>query len=187
MLRVALARRRVATKVVVSGGGPAGLVTALALGRAGTPCALVEPRTAPSAHPRAHVLTARTLEICEDLGLGDALRQIAPPLERWRRFRYCDRVDGADYAVADHGAAPAWANLEAASDQRVQHISQPVFEALLRRAVADKKSRRDGLELGLRVLFELYAREKRGGGAKPPASKRRSGTSNTSSYNMASS
>ena len=89
MLRVALARRRVATKVVVSGGGPAGLVTALALGRAGTPCALVEPRTAPSAHPRAHVLTARTLEICEDLGLGDALRQIAPPLERWRRFRYC--------------------------------------------------------------------------------------------------
>ena len=79
MLRVALARRRVATKVVVSGGGPAGLVTALALGRAGTPCALVEPRTAPSAHPRAHVLTARTLEICEDLGLGDALRQIAPP------------------------------------------------------------------------------------------------------------
>ena len=95
MLRVALARRRVATKVVVSGGGPAGLVTALALGRAGTPCALVEPRTAPSAHPRAHVLTARTLEICEDLGLGDALRQIAPPLERWRRFRYCDRVDGA--------------------------------------------------------------------------------------------
>ena len=137
MLRVALARRRVATKVVVSGGGPAGLVTALALGRAGTPCALVEPRTAPSAHPRAHVLTARTLEICEDLGLGDALRQIAPPLERWRRFRYCDRVDGADYAVADHGAAPAWANLEAASDQRVQHISQPVFEALLRRAVAD--------------------------------------------------
>ena len=136
MLRVALARRRVATKGVVSGGGPAGLVTALALGRAGTPCALVEPRTAPSAHPRAHVLTARTLEICEDLGLGDALRQIAPPLERWRRFRYCDRVDGADYAVADHGAAPAWANLEAASDQRVQHISQPVFEALLRRAVA---------------------------------------------------
>ena len=56
MLRSALARRRVATKVVVSGGGPAGLVTALALGRAGTPCALVEPRTAPSAHPRAHVL-----------------------------------------------------------------------------------------------------------------------------------
>ena len=45
--------------------------------------------------------------------------------------------NGADYAVADHGAAPAWANLEAASDQRVQHISQPVFEALLRRAVAD--------------------------------------------------
>ena len=33
---------------------------------------------------------------------------------------------------------------------------------VLRRAVADKKSRRDGLELGLRVLFELYAREKRG-------------------------
>ena len=112
-------------------------MTALALGRAGTPCVLVEPQTAPSAHPRAHVLTARTFEICEDLGLGDALKEIAPPLERWRQFRYCDRVDGADYAIADHGAAPAWANLEAASDQRVQHISQPVFEALLRRAVAD--------------------------------------------------
>ena len=33
---------------------------------------------------------------------------------------------------------------------------------VLRRAVADKESRRDGLKLGLRVLFELYAREKRG-------------------------
>ena len=97
------------TRVLISGGGPAGIVTALALGRAGTPCVLVEPQTAPSAHPRAHVLTARTFEICEDLGLGDALKEIAPPLERWRQFRYCDRVDGADYAIADHGAAPAWA------------------------------------------------------------------------------
>ena len=32
-----------------------------------------------SATRATHVLTARTLEICEDLGLGDALRQIAPP------------------------------------------------------------------------------------------------------------
>jgi len=128
----------VTTPVLISGAGPAGLVTALALARAGERCVLVEPRARPSTHPRAHVLTARTVEICESLGLGDELTNVAPPPETWRHFRYCDAVDGADFGAADHGAAPAWANLLDASEARVAHVSQPVFETLLREAVAEE-------------------------------------------------
>ena len=84
------------------------------------------------------MLTARTVEICESLGLGDELTNVAPPPETWRHFRYCDAVDGADFGAADHGAAPAWANLLDASEARVAHVSQPVFETLLREAVAEE-------------------------------------------------
>ena len=135
--RHASTQKNVSTPVLISGGGPAGLVTALCLGRCGVDCVLVEPREAPSAHPRAHVLTARTVEICESLGVGGALDAFNPPFEGWRRFRYCGAVDGrGDYGVADHGSRAAWANLEAAARSRVAHVSQPRFEAVLRDAVA---------------------------------------------------
>ena len=88
------------------------------------PCVLVEPREAPSQHPRAHVLSARSVEICASLGVDVGAG--GPSLEYWRRFLYRDAVDGRDLGVADHGAAPSWTNLSGEAEECVAHVSQPV-------------------------------------------------------------
>jgi 4-hydroxyisophthalate hydroxylase len=54
--------RRIQTSVIVVGGGPVGLGLAATLGKAGIPCVLLEPRTAPAAIPKGQSLTARSLE-----------------------------------------------------------------------------------------------------------------------------
>ena len=100
------------------------------------------------------MLTARTLEICEDLGLGDALRQIAPPLERWRRFRYCDRVDARDCCRSrDHGAAPACAprggERPARACARSPCSRQRCCLEALRRAGRDSRYGRRVVDVGL--------------------------------------
>lgn len=125
------------TSVAISGGGPSGLTAAILLGRWGVPCTLIEPLEAPSSHPRAHVLSARTMEIARDLGVEPAIVAEAPPMETWSRFRYCTAVDGSDFGVAEHGSSAAAADLERASPCSVAHVSQPRFEAVLRARLAE--------------------------------------------------
>jgi putative polyketide hydroxylase len=55
--------------VLVVGGGPAGLTAATTLARQGVECLLVERRLAPSTHPRATVVSTRTMEILRSWGL----------------------------------------------------------------------------------------------------------------------
>jgi len=63
--------RCVRTQVLVIGGGPVGLSTALHLDRQGVDCVLVErhPRTA--FHPKASYFNVRTMEILRTLGVAD--------------------------------------------------------------------------------------------------------------------
>jgi putative polyketide hydroxylase len=60
--------------VLVVGAGPAGLATSVALGRYGVECLLVERRLAPSSHPRATVLSTRTMELLRSWGLEERVR-----------------------------------------------------------------------------------------------------------------
>jgi putative polyketide hydroxylase len=55
--------------VVIVGAGPAGLATALALGRYGVESLLVERRREPSSHPRATVISTRSMELVRSWGL----------------------------------------------------------------------------------------------------------------------
>ena len=60
--------------VLVVGAGPAGLATAITLARHGVGSLLVERRTAPSSHPRANVLTVRSMELLRTWGLEREVR-----------------------------------------------------------------------------------------------------------------
>ncbi len=60
--------------VVVSGGGPVGLATAIALGQRGVRCLVVERYEQPSPIPRGQNLTQRTLEHFHFWGIEQALR-----------------------------------------------------------------------------------------------------------------
>ena len=58
--------------VLIVGAGPAGLMTALLLERLGVESLVVERRSGPQRAPAAHVINARTLEICRAAGVDMA-------------------------------------------------------------------------------------------------------------------
>jgi 2-polyprenyl-6-methoxyphenol hydroxylase-like FAD-dependent oxidoreductase len=62
------------TEVLVVGAGPVGLTLAIALGRAGVRCSLVEKKPAPQFLPKMERCNARTMEIFRRMGLAAKLR-----------------------------------------------------------------------------------------------------------------
>jgi 2,4-dichlorophenol 6-monooxygenase len=68
---------RVEVPVLVVGAGPAGMMSALLLASSGVPCRVVERRTGPQRAPAAHVVNARSFEICRAAGLDMAALEAA--------------------------------------------------------------------------------------------------------------
>ena len=63
--------KRVQTQVLVIGGGPVGLSTALHLDAQGIDCTLVEKHPTTAYHPKASYFNVRTMEILRTLGIAD--------------------------------------------------------------------------------------------------------------------
>ncbi|EFG9152724.1 UbiH/UbiF family hydroxylase, partial [Escherichia coli] len=71
------------TSIIVAGSGPAGLVAALALAKAGFPLALVGPDVA-AQDRRTTALMLPALEALAELGLAEPLAAVSEPLESMR-------------------------------------------------------------------------------------------------------
>lgn len=67
------------TQVLISGGGPVGLMLATVLGRFGIRAMLVERNAATTRHPKMDITNGRSMELFRKFGLVDALRQAAVP------------------------------------------------------------------------------------------------------------
>ena len=71
---------RVEVPVLVVGGGPVGMMSAILLARQGIASRVVERRPGPHRAPQAHVVNPRTLEICRAAGIGvERLQSLATP------------------------------------------------------------------------------------------------------------
>ena len=77
--------------ILIAGGGPVGVIAALALARQGLPVRVFEAEAAVNDMPRAATTHAATLEMLESLGLVDEVirRGLVEPL-----FRNWDRSTG---------------------------------------------------------------------------------------------
>jgi 3-(3-hydroxy-phenyl)propionate hydroxylase len=86
--------------IIVAGGGPVGVVTALALARQGLPVHVLEAESRVNDAPRAATTHAATLEMLEELNLVDEViaRGLVEPL-----FRVWDRSTGSLVAQFDFG------------------------------------------------------------------------------------
>jgi len=78
-------------RVIVCGGGPTGLSTALLLAKYGVPSLVLERENRLPEHPKAHCINHRTMEVFRGMseGLSDEVTNSMPPMEQWRSFVYC--------------------------------------------------------------------------------------------------
>ncbi|MEU6262337.1 FAD-dependent monooxygenase [Saccharopolyspora shandongensis] len=99
--------------VLIAGGGTVGLALAVFLGHHGVPSLVVERRSAPSNHPRALGISPRTLEFFREVGLREAIDEVAVrSTEMWkadtRTVAEIDRSQARRYAKPpiSSGASP---------------------------------------------------------------------------------
>lgn len=126
------------TDVLIVGGGPAGLVSALCFARLGIKTIVVEKKIHHTTHPKAHEISARTLEILESIGIPiRELAREASPHEDASRIVFC-RTLGEEIGRIDLNQPDIqkkYLNHVSASRSYL-NLSQTHLEKILRKHVA---------------------------------------------------
>ena len=127
------------TPVLIVGGGPVGLATALDLAWRGIRSVLVEQesRTAPVLLAKAGTLNARSLEFCRRWGIADAVAHWGAPDDFPRDTVYCTSLQGR-YIGRDVSPSQRERRPPACSPEMLQKCPQHVFDPILARAVVER-------------------------------------------------
>ncbi|PLL12167.1 FAD-dependent oxidoreductase [Tabrizicola sp. TH137] len=130
------ARAPVRHRVIVVGGGPVGLATALDLGRRAIPVLLLDDHEGPGLGSRALCFAKRTLEICDRLGAAAPMLEKGVQWNLGKVFRD-DRLLYEFNLLPEGGhAMPAFINLQ-----------QPWFEKFLHDAILSAQAEGAPIEL----------------------------------------
>ena len=84
--------------VLVVGGGPAGLVLSIELGRRGISVLLVDEKAATATNPQANATQARTMEHYRRLGISEEIRRLGLPRDHPTDIAYFTRLIGHEIA-----------------------------------------------------------------------------------------
>lgn len=121
-------------QVLIVGAGPAGQLSALLLARQNISSRLIDRRKAISTAPKAHAVNARTLEICQSIGVdAAAIRAAGASANGGGWVRFMGTLSGPQF-----GVLPFERQDDAAFDSTpfpLTNIPQPKFEATLEKHV----------------------------------------------------
>lgn len=135
-----MTHQSISTPVLVIGAGPSGMVAALCLAKRGIDCIVVERRERLETHPKAHELSARSIEILHELGFGyDELAAEASPPEDAAKILFCETI-GEEFGCIDlrapHIARKYREHLEA--PHPYLNVSQVEIEKVIHQHVASE-------------------------------------------------
>ncbi len=126
-------------RVLIVGGGGAGLTASMLLARQGVDHLLVSARPGTSDLPKAHVLNQRAMEVLEDVGVAQAIAARSTPAEHMRATAFYAGFAGpdSDYGrrlarLESWGAGGADDGWRAASPWRQLNLPQIRLEPLLK-------------------------------------------------------
>ncbi|HEX3679633.1 MAG TPA: FAD-dependent monooxygenase [Galbitalea sp.] len=138
-------------EVLIIGGGPVGLSAALALGRAGITCLVLERRTEFSRYPKANGVHARTMEIFREWGVVEPVKALTAGMPNEVTIAWMTRLNGIEIGQLVLGENAEVARLfDAQSPERMSTVGQHMFEPVLAEIAGDLDS--VTIELGCEVV-----------------------------------
>jgi len=119
-------------EVLIVGAGPVGLSGALALGRAGIRCLVLERRGGFSRYPKANGVHARTMEIFREWGMAEPIRALTAGAPEGVTIAWRTRLNGVEFGtISTDETDEARRQFETFSPERLTTAGQHMFEPLL--------------------------------------------------------
>jgi 2-polyprenyl-6-methoxyphenol hydroxylase-like FAD-dependent oxidoreductase len=126
------------TPVLIIGGGPVGLFSALSLARYGIPSTIVERQHTRTGQPKAHVLNSRSLEIFKQFGINtQTIRECAASPSDADVVRFVQSMTGVEYGNILYERQDE--EIKQYTPEPLVNIEQPHIERILAEAVQDNE------------------------------------------------
>jgi len=126
------------TEVLIIGAGPVGLSAALALGRAGITCLVLERRTELSRYPKANGVHARTMEIFREWGVAKPIKALTAGMPDEITIAWMTRLNGIELGQLVLGETDELSRvLDEQSPEQMSTVGQHMFEPVLAKVAGD--------------------------------------------------